>query len=95
LYNIKEIVEFEKKIVSFKGRHKSKIPTELIRKAKEYGFSDKQLGKLFKMDEVSIYILRKERGVLPTFKLVDTCGAEFEAFTPYYYSTYETEDESG
>lgn len=94
LYNIKEIVELEKKIVSFKGRHKSKIPTELIRKAKEYGFSDKQLGKLFKMDEVSIYRLRKERGVLPTFKLVDTCAAEFEAYTPYYYSTYETEDES-
>ena len=94
LYNIKEIVELEKKIVSFKGRHKSKIPTELIRKAKEYGFSDKQLGKLFKMDEVSIYRLRKERGILPTFKLVDTCGAEFEAYTPYYYSTYETEDES-
>jgi len=94
LYNIKEIVELEKKIVSFKGRHKSKISTELIRKAKEYGFSDKQLGKLFKMDEVSIYRLRKERGILPTFKLVDTCGAEFEAYTPYYYSTYETEDES-
>ena len=38
--------------------------------------------------------MRKEKGILPTYKLVDTCGAEFEAYTPYYYSTYETEDES-
>jgi len=94
LHNIKEIVELEKEIFPFNGKGKSKIPTELIRKAKEYGFSDRQLAKLFGMDEVSIYRLRKERRVLPTFKLVDTCGAEFEAYTPYYYSTYETEDES-
>jgi len=94
LNNIKEIVEIEKEIVSFKGKRKSKIPTELIRTAKEYGFSDKQLAKLFGMDEGLVYKLRKERGVFPTFKLVDTCGAEFEAYTPYYYSTYELEDES-
>lgn len=94
LSNIKEIVELEKEIFYFKGKGKSKIPTKIIRKAKEYGFSDRQLAKLFGMDEFSIYKLRKERGVLPTFKLVDTCGAEFEAYTPYYYSTYETEDES-
>jgi len=94
LNNIKEIVEIEKEVVSFKGRRKSKIPTELIRKAKEYGFSDKQLAKLFGMEEGLFYKLRKERGILPTFKLVDTCGAEFEAYTPYYYSTYELEDES-
>lgn len=94
LYNIKEIVDLEKELNSYKGRSKSKIPTYLIYKAKEYGFSDKQLSKLFGMDESLIYKLRKERGILPTFKLVDTCGAEFEAYTPYYYSTYETEDES-
>jgi carbamoyl-phosphate synthase large subunit len=93
LHNIKEIVELEEEILSFKGKGKSKIPTDLIRKAKEYGFSDKQLAKLLGMDEISIYRLRKERGVLPTFKLVDTCGAEFEAYTPYYYSTYEIEHE--
>ncbi len=94
LNNIKEIVEIEREIISFKDKTKSKIPTELIRTAKEYGFSDRQLAKLFGMDEHSIFKLRKDRGVLPTFKLVDTCGAEFEAHTPYYYSTYETEDES-
>ncbi len=94
LYNIKEIIEIEKIISSFKGKPKSKIPIELIRKGKEYGFSDRQLAKLLNIQETSIYKLRKKRRVTPTFKLVDTCGAEFEAYTPYYYSTYETEDEA-
>lgn len=86
-----------------KGKHASRrgkktdvcpLSAQLLRKAKEYGFSDKQLGKLLGMEERMIYKFRKERGILPTYKLVDTCGAEFEAFTPYYYSTYEVEDES-
>jgi carbamoyl-phosphate synthase large subunit len=94
LYNIKEIVELEKEISYYKNKPKSKIPTQILHSAKEYGFSDKQLAALLGMDEISIYKLRKKRGVLTTFKLVDTCGAEFEAFTPYYYSTYEVENES-
>ena len=94
LYNIKEIVELEKELQSYKGKHISKIPTEIIQKSKEYGFSDKQLAKLFSMHEEEIYRLRKERGVSATFKSVDTCAAEFQAFTPYYYSTYETKNES-
>jgi carbamoyl-phosphate synthase large subunit len=95
LYNIKEIVKLERELSGFEDKPRSKIPTELLRKSKEYGFSDRQLAKLFGIKEDLIYRLRKERGVLPTFKLVDTCGAEFQAFTPYYYSTYETENESG
>ena len=94
LYNIKEIVELEKELQPYKGKHISKIPTEIIQKSKEYGFSDKQLAKLFSMQEEEIYRLRKERGVSATFKSVDTCAAEFQAFTPYYYSTYETKNES-
>ena len=94
LYNIKEIVELEKELQPYKGKHISKIPTEIIQKSKEYGFSDKQLAKLFSMHEEEIYRLRKERGVSATFKSVDTCAAEFQAFTPYYYSTYETKNES-
>jgi carbamoyl-phosphate synthase large subunit len=94
LYNIKEIVNLEKEIRSFKGKAKSRIPAGLMRRSKEYGFSDRQLAKLLGVKEDLIYSLRKEKGILPTFKLVDTCGAEFEAFTPYYYSTYETEDEA-
>ena len=94
LYNIKEIVDLEKELSTFKRKTKSKIPTELLRKSKEYGFSDRQLSRLFKMKEALVYKLRKDRGILPTYKLVDTCGAEFQAFTPYYYSTYETENEA-
>jgi carbamoyl-phosphate synthase large subunit len=52
------------------------------------------LGYLLGFDEITLRNMRKEKGILPTYKLVDTCGAEFEAYTPYYYSTYETEDES-
>jgi len=94
LHNIKEIVEVEREIISYRGKPRHRIPTELILQAKQYGFSDTQLGKLLGMEEISVYRLRKERNILPTFKLVDTCGAEFEAFTPYYYSTYEIENES-
>lgn len=72
----------------------SRISKELLREAKEYGFSDRQLAYLLDSDEESIRNLRKGYGIEATFKLVDTCAAEFEAYTPYYYSTYETEDET-
>ena len=65
----------------------------LMRKAKRAGYSDRQLANLRGTDELSIRALRKELGVVPTYKVVDTCAAEFEAFTPYFYSTYEEEDE--
>ncbi|MDX1778121.1 MAG: carbamoyl-phosphate synthase large subunit, partial [Thermodesulfobacteriota bacterium] len=67
---------------------------ELLAKAKQYGFSDVQLGHLSGIDEDAIRTVRKKEGIKPAFKLVDTCAAEFEAYTPYYYSTYEEEDES-
>jgi len=88
LYNIKEIVEMEEKI-----KNDPKIGTETLRKAKQYGFSDYQLAHLLNADELSIRRERRKRGIETTFKLVDTCAAEFEAYTPYYYSTYEVEDE--
>lgn len=66
---------------------------ETLRKAKEYGFSDAQLAEMWKRPESDIARLRRETGVLPTYYLVDTCAGEFEAYTPYYYSTYETGDE--
>jgi carbamoyl-phosphate synthase large subunit len=98
LYNIKQIVDLEKEIRSVHDVHSplslSRLPTKLLRKAKEYGFSDTQLANLLETDEISIRKLRKRRKIEPVFKLVDTCAAEFEAYTPYYYSTYETEDES-
>ena len=65
----------------------------LLRRAKRNGYSDRQIARLRESDEASVRAKRKELGVLPTYKVVDTCAAEFEAFTPYFYSTYEDEDE--
>ena len=64
-----------------------------LRRAKQFGFSDHQLGFLWSLDEIEVRALRKQHGVIPTYRLVDTCAAEFEAYTPYYYSTYGDEDE--
>jgi carbamoyl-phosphate synthase large subunit len=71
----------------------NKITKDILLKAKQFGFSDKQLAYLWKTNETSVRRLRKELGVLSVFKTVDTCAAEFEAQTPYHYSTYETETE--
>jgi len=87
LSNIKEIIEFEDKI-----KHK-KLTKETISKAKEFGFSDKYLAQMFAVDEDKIRALRQKNKIEPVYKLVDTCAAEFEAYTPYYYSTYEKECE--
>jgi carbamoyl-phosphate synthase large subunit len=88
LANISDIIEMEENI--FKGRKKKgKALVEIIREAKRCGFSDKQLAELLKKTESWVYNFRKDNGITPTFKLVDTCAAEFEAYTPYYYSTYE------
>lgn len=86
LHNIKEIIDFEGEIVA----NKDNLTRELLAKAKELGFSDRQLARLLKNTENEIYTLRKSFGIKPDFKLVDTCAAEFRARTPYYYSTYDT-----
>jgi carbamoyl-phosphate synthase large subunit len=67
---------------------------ELVRTAKRTGFSDKQLAGWWNSTEMDVRAYRKQLGVVATFKQVDTCAAEFEAYTPYYYSTYEQEDET-
>ena len=90
LNNIKQLVEFEK---IFKDCGPGKITRELLYEAKRYGYSDMQLGYLCSCSEDEIRALRGKLGIIATFKTVDTCAAEFEAYTPYYYSTYETEDE--
>jgi len=86
LYNIKEIIDLEKKISENKGN----ITKEALSAAKEFGFSDRQLAALLDKKEEEVYQLRKSLGVTPAFKLVDTCAAEFRAHTPYFYSTYES-----
>jgi carbamoyl-phosphate synthase large subunit len=82
LEQIKEIIEFENELVG--AIHE--LP---LRRAKELGFSDKRLAVLTGTDEAKIRQMRKESGIEPVFKRVDTCAAEFEAYTPYLYSTYE------
>ena len=66
---------------------------ELLAKAKSLGFSDRQIAQLTGKSETEVRALRKELGLLPSYRLVDTCAAEFEAFTPYYYSTYDCGDD--
>ena len=85
LYNIKEIIDLEKEM----KKKKDNMPKDLLISAKQYGFSDKQLAKLLDKKEEDIYKWRKSLNIEPVFKLVDTCAAEFQAFTPYYYSTYD------
>ncbi len=69
------------------------IPTDLFRAFKEVALSDRRLAYLTDRSEEDVRSHRKELGIVPVYKRVDTCGAEFESYTPYLYSTYETEDE--
>ena len=69
------------------------IDATLLREAKRNGFSDRSLGTLTGLGEAEVRARRLAAGVIPSYKLVDTCAAEFEAFTPYFYSSYELEDE--
>ncbi len=71
----------------------AKVPRALLRAAKRDGFSDRQLAHLLGSTEKAVRAERRRHGIRPVYKLVDTCAAEFRAFTPYYYSTYEDEDE--
>ncbi|EFL85240.1 carbamoyl-phosphate synthase, large subunit [Desulfovibrio sp. 6_1_46AFAA] len=94
---VKDIVDMEAHIRDF-GLANDMTPANadlavVLREAKEYGFSDRQLSEMWKRPEGDIRRLRKEMGIVPTYYLVDTCAAEFEAYTPYFYSTYETGDE--
>ncbi len=88
LHHIKELVDAEALIAS------APLDRESLYEAKRLGFSDRYLGLLWGKAEKDIRDLRYEMGIFPVYKLVDTCAAEFEAYTPYYYSTYEEEDES-
>jgi len=88
LHNIKQIIDFETELKEFSI---STVDEATFQKAKEYGFSDKRLAKLFECKELDVWERTKGRVV---YKRVDTCGAEFESFTPYLYSTYERECES-
>ncbi len=87
LSNIKEIVDFEKKLKKFAGKE---IDYQILKKAKEMGFSDRHIGKIIERKETEIRSIRKRYGIESDYKCVDTCAGEFVANTPYYYSTYES-----
>jgi len=91
LHNLKQIVEKEAEI---QGRGFQGLESDFLLLCKQYGFSDVQLAYLTKTSENDIRNLRRELGILPVYKRVDTCAAEFESYTPYCYSTYETENEA-
>jgi len=99
LQQLKEVVDFEQRLKVPGARPKAVLepctldlaPEDrgLLLQAKQYGFSDRQLATIWGTDEATMRRVRQQAGVRPTYYLVDTCAAEFEAFTPYYYSTYE------
>lgn len=101
-YSIEEIYEltgihpwFLKKIKNiYDEGNRIKLDRESILRAKKMGFSDKQIGFILKKSEEEIRQFRIKEKIIPTYKMVDTCAAEFEAVTPYLYSTYEEEDEA-
>jgi carbamoyl-phosphate synthase large subunit len=98
LNNIKRILSVEEKIKGYAGGIKEEktrslapylLPKELLMEAKEKGFSDRSIAALLKVTEEDIRHLRKQWNIRAVYKMVDTCAAEFEAYTPYLYSTYE------
>jgi carbamoyl-phosphate synthase large subunit len=87
LYEIQKICDIEKKIAKY---DLADLPIELLREAKINGFSDEQISRITEHgDEEDVYLKRKEAGITRVYKMVDTCAAEFEAKTPYFYSTFE------
>ena len=95
LEELREIVDAEKHLQSFAEKGGlSALPTEELRQAKRLGFSDPFIAKFLDATEDEVRARRIADGIIPTYKSVDTCAAEFEAYTPYFYSTYEQENEA-
>ena len=88
LEKFKNIVEFERVVAA----HPKDIET--LRDAKRMGFSDKYIGQLWGLSEHDMYRLREQHGIFPVYKMIDTCASEFSSYVPYFYSTYEDENES-
>lgn len=91
LRQIEELIHLEKKIEKYSVDN---IPKDLLFEAKQKGYADRQIAHLLRCLESAVYKKREELGISRVYKLVDTCAAEFEAKTPYYYSTFEQENES-
>ena len=88
VWKFKKLIDFEKTIAE------NKFNKEVLLQAKKLGFSDINIAHLWETNHREIFNFRKENGVMPVYKMVDTCAAEFESETPYFYGTYEDENES-
>ncbi|WP_404358690.1 carbamoyl-phosphate synthase large subunit [Cytobacillus firmus] len=88
LYKIKKIIDFENVLTE------NPFDPEIGKAAKEMGFADPVIARLWDSNELEVYSWRKEQAIEPVYKMVDTCAAEFESETPYFYGTYEDENES-
>ncbi|AZV42198.1 carbamoyl phosphate synthase large subunit [Peribacillus asahii] len=88
LHKLNKIINFEQQV------KEDPFNPDVLRKAKEFGFSDKTIAQLADVTELHVYETRKQLGIVPVYKMVDTCAAEFESETPYFYGTYEDENES-
>ena len=88
LEKFKNIVEMEKVVAANVG------DVETLKEAKRMGFSDKFIGQLWNMTEAELYLLRKKENVFPVYKIIDSCAGEIDTYVPYFYSTYEAENES-
>ncbi|HWT00070.1 MAG TPA: carbamoyl-phosphate synthase large subunit [Pyrinomonadaceae bacterium] len=91
LEQLQDVMRIQDRI---EDRRLEDVPAEVIRAAKEAALSDRRIAYLTESSEDEVRAYRKRLGIVPVYKRVDTCGAEFESFTPYLYSTYEEEDES-
>jgi carbamoyl-phosphate synthase large subunit len=96
LVNIRQILEMEEELKSARHVFEKRLPElrEVLKEAKEYGFSDRMIARLWGSTEEDIRSVRVSLDIIPVFKRVDTCAAEFVAYTPYLYSTYEEECEA-
>ena len=99
IYNVTKIDMFflskVKNIIKMEERVSNNIDDlKVLKEAKKMGFSDKYIAKLWKKEEKDIYELRKKKKIYPVYKMIDTCSSEFESYVPYFYSSYEEENES-
>ncbi|OGO88965.1 MAG: carbamoyl phosphate synthase large subunit [Clostridiales bacterium GWF2_36_10] len=88
LDKFKNIVDFESVL------NANPLDIEVLKQAKRMGISDKYIAKVWKTPEDEIFTLREKNGIIPVYKMIDTCASEFDSYVPYFYSTYEIENES-
>ena len=85
---LSNIIDMERKLIN------SVSDKDILREAKKLGFSDKAIAGLWGLPEKDVSALRREKGILPVYKMIDTCASEFDSYIPYFYSTYDEENES-